>query len=73
MEVAAVALSPRRLTDARVRAGFRPVDLASRAGVSLATVVRAERGRPPTLGTVEALARALGVPVAALLSDDDAV
>ncbi len=50
-------------------------ELAERAGVSLDTVVRCEapdgssRARAPSLDSLERLARALGVPLAALVDD----
>lgn len=45
-------------------------ELAAKAGVSPATVVRAERGEVARFVTVRRLAEALGVPPEALVSDE---
>lgn len=55
------------LRDLREEKGLTQRALAERAGVNVATVVRAEQGQTAPFGrTLHALARALEVPVAAL-------
>lgn len=51
-----------QLRAARERAGISAQDLATRAGVHLNTLYRIERGQAnPTLDTLEALGRELGL------------
>jgi transcriptional regulator with XRE-family HTH domain len=59
---------------AREEAGMTQLRLAADAGLGIATVSDIERGKitDPQLSTVEALARTLGVPVAALLNTEPA-
>lgn len=45
-------------------------ELAAKAGVSPATIVRAERGEVARFVTIRRLAEALGVPPDALVSDE---
>ncbi len=52
----------------RLFRGLTSIELAARAGVSFGTVSRSENGRALRGRTLDALARALDVPVAALLS-----
>ena len=56
-----------RLRQVRRAAVLTQADLAARAGVSEATVVAAERGKPVRISTVRKLAAGLGVDPAALL------
>lgn len=52
----------------RESAGLTQLELAVRAGLTPATVSRLENGhQSPTLVTVEALARALGIPLSDLV------
>jgi transcriptional regulator with XRE-family HTH domain len=50
----------RRLREERLRQNLGVVDLAARAGINRNTVVNAERGANPRLGTVVGILRALG-------------
>lgn len=60
----------RRVRTLREERGWTPPELARRAAVGRATVFRVEAGeREPSVGTLEALADALGVSVLALLKD----
>jgi transcriptional regulator with XRE-family HTH domain len=51
------------MSDARKRLGLREVDVASKAGVSEATVKRIESGRAWSRRTLEAVAKVLGLKV----------
>jgi transcriptional regulator with XRE-family HTH domain len=56
------------LRDIREKAGLTQLDLAVRAGLTPATVSRLENAhQSPTLATAEALAKALDIPLTALL------
>lgn len=60
------------IREVRRQAGVSQAELARRVGLDQSGVSRLERGkRPVTLPTLRAVARALGVPVTALLDDDD--
>jgi transcriptional regulator with XRE-family HTH domain len=60
-----------RVRSLRRRRGLTQVALAGAAGVSRSTVARVELGESnPDLQTMGKLARALGVPTAALLGDE---
>ena len=62
-----------RLKQLRAAAGLTQQALATKAGLSMATVIHMEGGRTPDprASTLKALARALGVTVDELLADDD--
>ena len=63
-----VEIFAKRLRDERNRQGLSQQTLASNAGLSIGTVAELEGAkRDATLGTVEALADALSVPVDYLL------
>lgn len=53
---------------ARLAAGLSQQTLATQAGISLRTLARIERGEDTLVGTLTAIADALGVPVADLLA-----
>ena len=58
------------IREARKRAGLTQAALAERIGLDQSGVSRIERGeRPVTVDVLVAIARALGVPPAALLED----
>jgi transcriptional regulator with XRE-family HTH domain len=73
-QIIATAVSTRRAA-----AGLSRRELAERCGVSMDTVQRVEaddddpRARAPSVGVLERLAGGLGVPVAALVGEPDAV
>lgn len=52
---------------ARRERGLTQLDLAARAGVARETISRLERGEWPRLRTAHAIAKALGVEIAAVL------
>jgi DNA-binding XRE family transcriptional regulator len=54
------------LEEARRRQGLNQEQLAARAGVSVKTICRCERGESPRVATMRVLAWALGVTVAEL-------
>lgn len=54
------------LKERRERAVLSQRDLAKRAGLTQATIVAAEQGKPVRISTARKLARALGVPPAEL-------
>lgn len=57
-----------RIRQQRKAKGMRQEDLAKKAGVSLGYIARLETGRhDPKLGTLQKIAKALGVPVTDLL------
>lgn len=57
-----------RIREARKRAGLTQEQLASRAGITQSHLSRLELGKyVPTLATLERLARALRIPLSALL------
>jgi transcriptional regulator with XRE-family HTH domain len=59
----------RRIRQLRRDRGLTQEELCERAGISVDAVTRIESGsRVPTLSTLDAIAGALGVPVAALLA-----
>jgi len=60
-----------RLVELRKAAGLTQAELAVKAGLGMMQVSRIERGAvsDPQVSTVQALAEALGVPVAELLAD----
>jgi XRE family transcriptional regulator, regulator of sulfur utilization len=59
----------RKLKQARQATGLSQTELATKAGVSRAYVFRLEAGgADPTVGILQKLAKALGVPVTDLLS-----
>ena len=61
-----------RLATVRDRAGFTQAQLAKAAGVDVMTVSTIERGiNDPRVGTLTKLAKALGAPVADLVSDGE--
>jgi transcriptional regulator with XRE-family HTH domain len=60
------------LVRVRTRRGLTQEQLAERAGLARATVVRVERGSDPPVSTVRALALALGVPAGLLIEAHDA-
>jgi len=63
-----------RVRKLRTRAGLSQAALAERAGLSVDAVSRIERGRrSPHLGTLNALAAGLKVPLAVLVDLDDAL
>lgn len=51
----------------RVEAGLSQIELAERVGVSQAAVSGWENGAPPSLQSLQALARGLGCPTTELL------
>jgi DNA-binding XRE family transcriptional regulator len=57
------ALVPNRLRERRTEAGLSQEALAHKAGFSVFTVSRMERGRSPSLQTAQAIAVALGLTV----------
>ena len=60
-----------RVRSLRQRIGYTQELLAQKAGLSPQSIGRIEQGRyPPSLGAIERLARALGVPEAAILDFD---
>lgn len=64
----------RAVTDVNVRrareaAGLSQERLAARAGLSTRTVARIEGGEDTTIGTLAAIARALGVAVVDLITE----
>lgn len=62
------ALLGRRLAEARARAGLSQQELSERSGVRQETISRIEHGRAnPTLATVDALARAMGMRAEVIL------
>jgi transcriptional regulator with XRE-family HTH domain len=69
-----VAVVPRdtvtvtRLKELRREAFLTQAEVAQRSGVSLATIIRLERGGPANLATVRRLAEALGVEPRALIT-----
>lgn len=61
-----------RLRARRVELGLTLAQVAEQAGLSLPYISNLERGRGnPTLDALNALARALDVPLASLMGDDD--
>ena len=57
-----------RLRSARLRRGFSQQELAERVGLSIESISRAERGViTPTIWTLKAFARALGLGLADLV------
>lgn len=58
-----------KVREARTAAGLTQQSLATRAGVSLGTLIRIERGEDTTLGTLTLLAAQLGVGVADLITE----
>jgi len=62
-----------RLVELRKAAGLTQAELAVKAGLGMMQVSRIERGAvsDPQMSTVQALAEALGVPVAELLADPE--
>jgi len=63
-----------RLVELRKAAGLTQAELAVKAGLGMMQVSRIERGAvsDPQVSTVQALADALGVPVAELLAEPEA-
>lgn len=55
---------PNRLRERRNDAGLSQEELAHKAGFSVFTISRTERGRSPSLQTAQAIAAALGLKVA---------
>jgi len=51
------------LCEARERRGLTQQDIEARAGIPQETLSRIERGRMPSLGTLQKIADILGVPV----------
>lgn len=64
-------MNGQRLVELRKAAGLTQAELAVKAGLGMMQVSRIERGAvsDPQVSTVQALAEALGVPVAELLAD----
>lgn len=56
---------------AREAAGLTQMDLAAKAGVSVVSIVLAEKMRQATPAMAERLAAALGVPVEQLVSEEN--
>ncbi len=56
----------------RLKRNLTQYELAAKAGLGVATVIRIERGNDTTLGTIEALAKALHVNPARLVIWGDA-
>lgn len=66
-----IRTNPVKLRTLRILAGLTRAELADKAGVSRMSIYRTETGKTaPRLGTVRALAQALGVPVTQLLELD---
>ncbi len=63
-----------RLRELRKAADLTQQDLANKADLSISAVVQIEAGKipDPRISTLKALAKALGVTVDELISDDDA-
>ena len=59
------------LREARWARMWTQRDLAARAKVSLATIVRLENGESAQAGTIRKLARALGVPTETLMTEPE--
>lgn len=59
----------RRLRGERESQSFSLRQLGARSGVNATTVLRAEQGHDVSLGVAVALATALGLPLAALLTE----
>ena len=59
------------LRQARLAVPLTQRELAAKADVTQATVVRGEQGLPVRISTVRKLAEALGVTAATLLNTDD--
>ena len=66
-------MNGQRLVELRKAAGLTQAELAVKAGLGMMQVSRIERGAvsDPQMSTVQALAEALGVPVAELLADPE--
>lgn len=62
-----------RIRDARVARGWTQLDLALRAGTSLGTVSRWERGKPPPVRELIRLASVLEIDVHQLVADPPGV
>lgn len=61
----------RKLTLYRDRAGFTMEGLAAKSGVAENTILAIEKGRGnPTVGTLDALAKTIGIPVVSLFEAD---
>ncbi len=58
-----------RIQKSRIAAGLSQAELARHAGISTDAVSRIERGSPPALTTLIAIADALGVELLDLFSD----
>ena len=67
-------MNGQRLVELRKAAGLTQAELAVKAGLGMMQVSRIERGAvsDPQVSTVQALADALGVPVAELLAEPEA-
>lgn len=62
----------KRVRAVREAAGMTQQTLATRAGISLRTLSRIEAGEDSTLGTIDAIANALGTTVAGLFETEAA-
>jgi transcriptional regulator with XRE-family HTH domain len=66
--------NPSKIRAARRRAGLSQAELATKAGISQATLSRIERGEgDPRTNVLEEIARACGVALPELLGDDPRV
>jgi transcriptional regulator with XRE-family HTH domain len=63
------AIARTKVREARTAAGLTQQTLASKAGVSLGTLMRIERGDDTTLRTLSQIAAALNVSVAELIDE----
>src|SRR5271167_3371028 len=61
-----------RLKQLRKQHGLTQPDLEAKAGVSIATIQRVERGEPSSAATIASLAAAFGMTAAALTSTSEA-
>jgi putative transcriptional regulator len=64
-------LPPSQLRAHRTGRGYSQAQLADLAGLSRETISRLEQGATPNLATAQALASALGAPIAAIFPIED--
>lgn len=60
-----------RIRARRTDAGLSQQRLATKAGIGLKTLVRVEQGEDVRLGTLTAIAGALGISVSEMLAEDE--